>query len=84
MARTPPSSQNPYRRQQPPKPKGPRAQRAFDAAEKVGNVLIDVAAEALEVGVRGALGSLLGRATGAAEHAAEALKKAKERVNGDE
>ena len=44
-------------------------------------MLLDAAAEALEIGVRGALGSLLGRAAGAASNATEALKNARERID---
>ena len=53
----------------------------FDVGEKIGGVLIDVAAEAVEVGVRGALGSLLKRAAGAAENATDALKNARDRID---
>jgi hypothetical protein len=54
----------------------------LDAGERIGGVLLDAAADALEVGVRGALGSLLGRAADAASHAAESLKSTKRKVDG--
>lgn len=45
---------------------------------------MDVAAEAVEVGVRGALGTVLGRASQAASRATDALRDAKRKIDGGE
>jgi hypothetical protein len=50
----------------------------------VAGTLMGVAAEAIEVGVRGALGSVLDRASKAAGHAADTIDRARRRVEGDD
>jgi hypothetical protein len=57
-------------------------EQLLDAGEKVAGALIDVAAEAVEVGVRGALGTVLGRASQAASRATDALREAKRKIDG--
>jgi len=87
MPHRPPPSYRPYPRQAPRDPQdrpGRRAaQQLLDVGERFAGVLIDVAAEAVTVGVREAVDTVLGRAQRAAGQAAETIGRARRARRGD-